>query len=150
MVFNSVSESHGLQCPSGGPPDSWRVGCTSEELGNDSPHPGPAKVGVGSQSDGQEQRAPDTPACSYLLRFAILASTRHIQAPNLPSGHFPCTDYHILAFLTPSRVPCRPHPSTAVASRVRPVTLSLVLEGAGQRLGPHLFLPPWCHEPRMR
>lgn len=86
----------------------------------------------------------DTPAFRYLLRFAILASTRHFQSPNLPSGHVPCTHYHILAFLTPSQVPCKPHPSTAVASRVRPVTLSLVLEAAGRGQdrdwAPHLFL----------
>lgn len=96
----------------------------------------------------------DTPAFRYLLGFAILASTRHFQSPNLPSGHVPCTHYHILAFLTPSQVPFKPHPSTAVASRVRPVTLILVLEAAGRGQdrdwAPTSSLPPRCHEPRVR
>lgn len=126
-----------------------------EELGNDSPHPGPAKVGWGARQMGRSSGHPrhssiqDTPAFCYLLRFAILASTRHFQPPNVP-----CTHYHILAFLTPSQVPCKPHPSTAVASRVRPVTLSLVLEAAGRGQdrdwAPTSSLPPRCHEPRVR
>lgn len=74
MVFNSISESHGPQCPSGAPPVSWQVVSTLENLGNDSPHPSSSngsckpKVGVGSQADGQKPCAPKTiqlPASSF-------------------------------------------------------------------------------------
>lgn len=154
MVFNSVSESHGPQCLSGAPPASWQVGCTWKSWGMTAHIQALPKWGGEPGRWAGAAGTQDTPAFRYLLGFAILASTRHFQSPNLPSGHVPCTHYHILAFLTPSQVPFKPHPSTAVASRVRPVTLILVLEAAGRGQdrdwAPTSSLPPRCHVPRVR
>lgn len=146
MVFNSVSESHGPQCPSGAPPAFWQVGCTLEELGNDSPHPGPAKVGWGARQMGRSSGHPrhsSIPLPSSLCHPG-LNQTLPISQPPLRTRPLHTLPHSGLSHPITGPLQTPPFHSSSQQSEASDPQSSLggCREGAGQRLGP----PPLsCH-----
>lgn len=115
-----------------------------EELGNDSPHPGPAKVGWGARQMGRSSGHPrhsSIPLPSWLCHPG-LNQTLPISQPPLRTRPLHTLPHSGLSHPITGPFQTPPFHSSSQQSEASDPQSSLggCREGAGQRLGPHLFL----------
>lgn len=125
-----------------------------EELGNDSPHPGPPKVGWGARQMGRSSghpRHPSIPLPSSLCHPG-LNQTLPISHPPLRTR--PLHTLPRSGLSHPVTGPLQTSPFHSSSQQSEASDLSLVLEATGRGQDrdwvPTSSLPPRCHEPRVR